>query len=331
MKRRLFLGSALALSAAQYACISAPRLSNAPLDVPAKLKLALISNLFEYAPIWIAVDQGYFKAEGIDASFTVLGSVPRVTELTRAGEYEFGVGVPEGVVADVEAGGPLRFVGGLSRKVAVSLITQRHIKSVAQLKGAKLGVSGLKEGTGILMQDVMTRYGMKASDIELVLSGIHTTRWERLQKGEIDAALQPFPFNLMAVEKGFNNLAEFPDLVPAYQFIAIAARKDWLDANTELAARSMRAIRKGVASMHNNKELAIRLGMTQAGLTREYAEKTWDYYTSKEVVHPDARIDERALRKTLETMVKAGTLPAEHAVSIERYVDERAILMAMSG
>jgi ABC-type nitrate/sulfonate/bicarbonate transport system substrate-binding protein len=170
---------------------------------------------------------------------------------------------------------------------------------------------------------------MKASDIELVLSGIHTTRWERLQKGEIDAGLQPFPFNLMAMEKGFNNLAEFPDLVPAYQFIAIAARKDWLDANPEVAARAMRAIRKGVAAMNNDKELAIRLGMKQAGLTREYAEKTWAYYTTKSVVHPDARIDEPALKKTLETMVKAGSLPAERALSIERYIDERAILMAM--
>jgi hypothetical protein len=34
-------------------------------------------------------------------------------------------------------------------------------------------------------------------------------------------------------------------------------------------------------------------------------------------------------KKTLETMVKAGSLPAESATSIERYVDERAILMAM--
>jgi hypothetical protein len=34
-------------------------------------------------------------------------------------------------------------------------------------------------------------------------------------------------------------------------------------------------------------------------------------------------------KKTLETMVKADSLPAESAASIERYVDERAILMAM--
>lgn len=34
-------------------------------------------------------------------------------------------------------------------------------------------------------------------------------------------------------------------------------------------------------------------------------------------------------KKTLETMVKAGSLSAESATNIERYVDERASLIAM--
>jgi ABC-type nitrate/sulfonate/bicarbonate transport system substrate-binding protein len=317
----LFAG-ALPLSGCATAGDS-PTLPQSPLSTTAALRIAHISNLFEYAPVWIAVNQGFFSQEGLNASFQVLGSVPKINEVTLSGEFDIGIGVPEGVIANAEAGGPLRFFGGLSRKVAVSLIAQPHLKRIADLKGARLGVSGLKEGTGILMQDVVTSHGLQPGDLQLVATGIHTTRWEKLQSGEIDVALQPFPFNLMAEAKGFNNLGDFPDMVPAYQFIAIAARKPWLDANPEVAARFLRAVRRGIVYMNEQRAGTIDIAVKQTGLSREFVEKTWAFYTAKKVVDPYAAIDPAALRKTIEVMIKTGSLPAVRAGEIDRYIDPR--------
>ncbi len=290
-----------------------------------RLRVALISNVFEYAPIWLAAQRGYFADAGIDVSYSVLGSVPKVTEGVKAGEFEIGAGVPEGVVLDVESGGDLRFIGGLSRKVAVSLITQPKFKRIEDLKGARLGVSGLREGTGVLMQEVATRYGMKADDIRLTVAGIHTTRWEKLQSGEIDAALQPFPFNLMATEKGYSNLGEFPDLVPAYQFIALFVRKSWLDGNADTARKFMAGLRRGIEAVHQDRDATVALAMRQAGMSAAHAQQTWSYYVQRQVLHPQGHIDPAALDKTLEVMARSGSVPADRAALASRYLDTRAV------
>lgn len=289
-----------------------------------QIRVALISNVFEYAPIWLAVERGYFAEAGVDVSYSVLGSVPKVTEGVKAGEFEIGAGVPEGVILDVESGGDLRFIGGLSRKVAVSLIAQPKFKRIEDLKGARLGVSGLREGTGVLMQEVATRYGMKADDIRLTVAGIHTTRWEKLQSGEIDAALQPFPFNLMATEKGYSNLGEFPDLVPAYQFIALSARKSWLDGNVDAARKFMAGLRRGIEAVHQDRDATVASAIRQAGMSAAHAQQTWSYYVQRQVMHPQGKIDPAALGKTLEVMARSGSLPADRAAQIARYVDIRA-------
>jgi ABC-type nitrate/sulfonate/bicarbonate transport system substrate-binding protein len=293
-----------------------------------KLRIGHISTLFDYAPVWMAVKKGYFSDEGIDASYTVTGSVPKTAEGLKDGTFDISITVPESIIANVESGGNMRLIAGITGKVAASLITAPSIKQVADLKGKRLGVSGLKEGTGLLMLEMVKQHGLQASDVELKVVGVGGDRWRALQASEIEAGIQNAPLNFMAMEKGFNNLGDAPDVLPPYQFIVIAARQDWLEQNPEVAVKALRAILRGLRQVYSDKQTAIELAVENMKVTPEMAARTWDFYVKHKPHDMNLEVTPVSFRKTLDTMVGAGTLSKESANKPERFVDSRFLQAA---
>ena len=78
-------------------------------SVPIKLAFGLISRTFYYVPVWAALEQGYFAAEGLDVTMSVIGSGTQAAKLL-SGELQITGAPPEGVVQNVEAGGTLAIV-----------------------------------------------------------------------------------------------------------------------------------------------------------------------------------------------------------------------------
>jgi ABC-type nitrate/sulfonate/bicarbonate transport system substrate-binding protein len=292
------------------------------------LRIGHISTLFDYAPIWMAVKKGYFREEGLDASYVVTGSVPKTAEGLRDGTFDIAVTVPEGIVAAAAAGEDMRLIAGVTGKVAASLITAPNVKSIADLRGKRLGVSGLKEGTGLLMLEMVAKHGLAPSDVELKVVGVGGDRWRALQASEIEAGIQNAPLNFMAVEKGFNNLGDAPDVLPPYQFIAVGARQTWLDKNPEVAVKALRAMLRGLRDVYADRDTAVALAVENMKVTPEMALRTWEFYVKHRPHDPNLEVTPAAFAKTLKTMVSAGTLKEADASTPQRFVDPRYLSAA---
>lgn len=293
-----------------------------------KVHIGHVSTLFDYAPVWMAVRQGYLRDEGLDVAYTVTGSVPKTAQGLEDGSFDVAITVPEGIVSGIEKGGATRLIAGLTHKVAASLIVAPDIRTVADLKGKRLDVSGLKEGTGLLMLEMVAQHGLEPSDVELKVVGVGGDRWRALQAGEIEAGLQNVPLNLIAIEKGFRNLGDAPDRLPDYQFLVVAARGDWLDRNPDVAAGLLRALIKGRDEVYRNGPLAAELAADNMKISPDLARKTWEFYAKHQPHDPSLAINPGAFRKTLETMTRADLLPAGRALTPERYVDGRHLAAA---
>jgi ABC-type nitrate/sulfonate/bicarbonate transport system substrate-binding protein len=287
------------------------------------VRIGHISTLFDYAPVWMAVKKGYFRDEGLDANYTVTGSVPKTADGLRDGTFDIVITVPEGIVTAAAAGEDLRLIAGVTGKVAASLITAPSVKSIADLRGKRLGVSGLKEGTGLLMLEMVAKHGLAPTDVELKVVGVGGDRWRALQASEIEAGIQNAPLNFMAVEKGFNNLGDAPDVLPPYQFIAVAAKQSWLDRNPEVAIKVLRAILRGLRDVYSDRETAIALAVENMKVTPEMAARTWDFYVKHKPHDANLEVTPASFAKTLQTMVSAGTLSKEAAGAPQRFVDPR--------
>ena len=71
------------------------------------------------------------------------------------------IGSPEDSIANALSGGDLRLVSGFVNRPPLSMIAQPRYHSMAELRGAKLGTTSLKEGTCHLMEKMMAAHGSR--------------------------------------------------------------------------------------------------------------------------------------------------------------------------
>jgi len=223
-----------------------------------QIEIGIVVPAVIYAPVWLADHRGFLRDEGLTVRLRSFGSTDATTAALRDSVVPITIGSPEGSIANALNGGELRLVSGFVNRPPLSMIAQPRYHSMAELRGAKLGTTSLKEGTCHLMEKMMAAHDMyQPADFQFVMAGAHPQRWEALKAGTLDAAIQLVPFNYVAEESGFPNLGEVDEYVPDFLFCAVCARMSWANENRDHLIGLLRALRRGVEALYDD-PVAVR-------------------------------------------------------------------------
>src|SRR6202044_2208702 len=268
-----------------------------------EIEIGIVVPAVIYAPVWLAEKYGFLRDEGIAVRLRSFGSTDGTTAALRDGVVPVTIGSPEGSIANALGGGDLRLVSGFVNRPPLSMIAQPRYHSMADLRGAKLGTTSLKEGTCHLMEKMMAAHGMhQPKDFQFVMAGAHPQRWGALKAGTLDAAIQLVPFNYIAEESGFPNLGDVDEYVPDFVFCAVCARMSWASENRDRLIRLLRALRRGVEALYDDPQGAAANGLEQVSIKPEYARRACQEFVAKTVIPRDLTIDPSAFAATLEAM-----------------------------
>lgn len=267
---------------------------------------------FNWLPIFIAIDRGMFAARGVEVQIEKLGAVDKATRAVAESAAELAITPPEGAVSDYVAGGALRIVASNSNRLPMSLVARPHIKRAVDLKGSRIGTSSLTEGTAIYTQIMLADEGLHyPGDYEFALAGIHTTRWDALQKGEIDAAPQPAPWNFLAADQGYSLVGEVNDAIPEIIFAALIGQKDWLDANGETLGAILAALDEAYDFVNDPANEAVCAEAFQQITTKDspsLAHRGYVYMRDLGMWPEGMAVTPAALDTTIDLMIRAKLL-----------------------
>lgn len=268
---------------------------------------------FNWLPVFVARDQGIFERHGLRVELRRMGSVDKATAAVKSGEADLAISPPEGALADAAAGGNLRLVAANTNCLPLTLVARPHFKKIADLKGAVLGTSSLTEGTAIYTREMLGRHGLEyPRDYSFSLVGVHQARWKALQEGSIDAAVQPPPFNFLAIDAGYTDLGEVSDFLPEIAFTTVIGRAGWLQDHSPAVLALLRAIAEATDRVYDAAQDAtlvpIMMEVTQSDA--HYASRALDYMRAKAAFARPLAIPAAALDKSLELMVQSGLLEA---------------------
>ena len=185
MNRRRFViagSAALALPAALRAqAVEKPKLTIA---VGGK-------NLLYYLPLSIAESLGYFKAEGLDVTIADFAGGSRALQAMIGGSADVVSGAFEHTIAMQVKGQHLRAFALQGRAPQIVLginpRTMPGYKSVADLKGKKLGVTAPGSSTQVLANFVLAKAGLKPGDVSIIGVGAGSGAVAAMRAGQIDA------------------------------------------------------------------------------------------------------------------------------------------------
>ena len=191
MERRTFLAgaSALTLAGALPGEASAQKAG-----APEKAKVTLGVGgkpLLYYLPLTIAERRGFFKEEGLDVEINDFGGGAKSLQALIGGSVDVVTGAYEHTIRMQAKGQDILAVCELGRfpAIVIGVKTEKagEIKSIADLKGRKVGVTAPGSSTAITMQYALVKAGLRPNDVAYIGIGGGAGAVAAMQKGEIDA------------------------------------------------------------------------------------------------------------------------------------------------
>ncbi len=188
------LASALAIAAFALASIiahSAFAQSSAPTKVQIRFTWKLKG---EYAPLFVALDKGYYAAEGLDVEMAEGSGAETVVKMVGLGTDTIAYG-PATVVAEaISQNLPLKVVAVYQPEVPIGVISFPDVplKTPKDLEGKRLGVS-----TGETFANLVTAFARK--------NGVDPTKIDTIQMNSSARATQFMAHKLDAISLYLNN------------------------------------------------------------------------------------------------------------------------------
>ncbi len=204
VKRRTFTSAA----AVAVAAIAAPALLRAQSKLE-KSRVAIAVGgkaAFYYLPLTISEQLGYFKAEGLDVEISDFAGGAKALQALIGGSADVVSGAYEHTINMQSKNQFIEsfVLMGRAPQIAmgVSTKTMPQYKTLTDLRGKKIGVSAPGSSTNMVANLVLSRAGVKASEVSYVGVGTAAGALAALRSGQIDAMSNTDPVMTMLEQKG---------------------------------------------------------------------------------------------------------------------------------
>jgi NitT/TauT family transport system substrate-binding protein len=264
-----------------------------------------------HIPSYVAMDKGFYQAEGLDAQWVVLQPRALVTA-GLSGNVDF-VPIPSGGAQAALSGAPITYIVGESLKSQWTIVAPKSIDKVESLKGRTLGYgrpgsADYDEGTLVLQRFFHMEAGR---DYKIISFQGEADRVGALINGDIQGAPISVPHAARAVAAGMKVLLRTGDYV-ARAGGTFWAPKEYVDSNPETVRKFIRAIARAVMYFRDNKAGSLATLKEHLGIDNEQeAGLVWDELHNAFGAELPQELFREILESRRETMIAARQWPAD--------------------
>ena len=196
-----------------------------------------------FGVLWLAKDAGLFERNGLDAQLIFIQSSPTNIQALLNNDIQIAVAGSSGVVNSAAGGLDLIFIGALFEGMAYHLITDKSIKSPADLKGKLVGISRFGSSSHYAVEAALEKLGVDPKKEATILQvGSENVRAAAIAKGSIQATVISPPLNPAHRKLGLHTLVSLNDLKIPYLSDAIIVRRSYYNANPRPVQRFLRSL-----------------------------------------------------------------------------------------
>ncbi|OGP22689.1 MAG: hypothetical protein A2038_05410 [Deltaproteobacteria bacterium GWA2_57_13] len=301
----------------------------APLEAQEKKTIRLVVVSLSWSsqlPIRVAMSKGYFREQGIAIEPIFIRGGPAAMAALISGDADFAsVGGAQVVIRPRARGLDVSIIGSVSNYVTYLIIGSKGTKTVADLKGKIIGVTGAGAFSDFAMRLFFKKNNLEPDkDVILRAVGNTTMRAVALEKGLIAAA--PFiPEDAVRlIDNGFPLIANLNESLDIPQSIIIT-RDEVLEKYPETSKRFLKALVLGIQLAKKNKKEAIQAGYA-AGLRGDSntVNKAYDLYIPG--FTSDLTIAVDGIQLVLDEDIRSGIV--DRKMTVDRVINERILKLA---
>jgi NitT/TauT family transport system substrate-binding protein len=261
------------------------------------------------APIFTAVEKGFFKEEGLEVSL-VKCNWANYKDVLALGGYDVTHHLVMYFLKPLEQGMDVKFTGGIHRGcLRVQAAARGNIRKVEDLRGKRIGVPGMGTPPFIFANRVLGTHGIDPSKEVTWLAFTPGELGLAIDKGEVDAVADSEPIGSLLLADGkVRNIADqaTDDPYKEEYCCAVLVNGKFLAKNPKAAAGATRALLKGAKWVDTNPAAAARLAVE-----KKYIASNAELNTIA-ISHlhylPSVSGAEAAVKSAAQEMKKAGML-----------------------
>jgi NitT/TauT family transport system substrate-binding protein len=221
--------------------------------------------LLDFFPIYIAIDLGHFRAEGVEVSLEELNQGTKIMEALVAGSADVSTdGVPYAELMAAQGRRLKVFFNSYDGNLALLVAGPSRagsIREVGSLKGALVGIASYGGLHHRMLSFYLHRAGLKESDVRLTAVGVASTAVAAIQYGKVDAAvINGSSFRLLRKQvPGVRVLVDPRSREQAKNLFGVEsfpggsgllATEQWLSQNPQKARQLARGMRRTLEWIH---------------------------------------------------------------------------------
>jgi len=291
-------------------------------------------------PLWIADEEGYFKKQGLDVKQVNISGGTQGAQMMVSGGVDVSYDDPITCIVSTAGGVPVNVIVGGTPSLAYLIVGGPGIKTIADVKGKRVGSSGLGLSASRLALLVgLRRFGIDADkgQATIVAAGQEPERIAGLSTGAIAATVISPEYRTKLEQLGVNMLADLRTLNIPWETSSIITTAKNVQTKRDLLERVVRATLQAHAFILNpgNRARVIELMTAQLALKgQEDAANVYDdllkFYVFKKP-YPTRDGFANVISEVAKSLPKAAGLKYEDVVdtSIMEKLDKSGFIDAL--
>jgi NitT/TauT family transport system substrate-binding protein len=250
-----------------------------------KMRLGLSSVSALHSAVWIAEQKGLFRKHGIETEVIVTGqgAAAGISALL-ANDIQMTSSAGDALVSAALHGGETVMIAGVVNKGLQRIMVRPEIKTPADLKGKKVGVTRIGAVSHSVLLMILRRWNMSPTDVQIMQVGSSPNMLASLDKAGLDAAVITIPSMFVAEDRGYKVLLDLADTDIYYLQTMIATTRSYVKSNRDKALRFLKGYLEGIAFFMQKRKESLEVVKKKLRITAEQErnlERSFDLLSAK--------------------------------------------------
>lgn len=303
-----------------------------------KIRIGLSSVSALHSALWVAEQKGVFRKNGLDTEIIVTGQGANTgISALLANDIQFTTSGGDAIVNSTLRGADTVMIAASINRGLNRIMARQEVKTPADLKGRKVGVSRLGAVSHSVLLMMLKRWNINSTDLQVLQLGSSPNMLAALEKGGVDAAVMTLPFVLIAEDRGSRVLVDMAETDIFYLHTMIATTRSYARSHRDITLRFLRGFVEGIAYFKQNKKESLevvrkklRISIDQErNLERSYDLLATKYYEA--MPYPSLRGVETVLGMVEKDNPKAKTADPKSFIddSLLREIDQSGLVKTL--
>jgi NitT/TauT family transport system substrate-binding protein len=265
---------------------------------------------FPFVFVDVGVQNGIFKAHGLDLEISAFGGGPRLIQAMTGGSIDIGLDSGTDLGLTVK-GAPVRGIASIAAApldLCVVVRPDLAIAGGADLKGRKITTSSPSALTAWSVRELSRQQGWGPNGIELVTM-LSQAAWPLLKTREIDGISTDLGSGLMAEKRGAGRVVvRFNEIIRDFHVYHVSATDQVLRDQPAAVRAFVAGWLESIAFASAHPEIAVAIATQATGLDADVSRSVYD--AMMPLVSTDGRFQPKAVAALARSFVDLKLLDA---------------------